>query len=438
MATDLDSFSTYIDHLILLLAARFHAPLDVSVEELLPSSLNLSAEAQCPWELVACSVQQALRTPQTAQERLLMRHLDVHHFSASVCRERARYMQWKLQECRRRRGEKQQLVQSAAVPSAARTNTSSTAAANAIAAGQPCDVTCTSLHNDACSLYKLVRQSLPCTLGGTESDDDDNEDAQAPTASVKSVAFASEPSAFERVHEVFMRTPSEQERDELVARARDEFLSQVQALQSAYYDKYHRWMDVPASVLDPPPASSKQPASTDAAAAAFESAAPQHGSESERAALLGALGAAAPPPPRPRTQANYTNTSGAADRTEKPHTLASMLRQVQLRRPLRPSAVPDDVLESMYRARAESEGAPKNLCVSSGLRSSPPAASTSATPSFAVGSADAITAEAVAVASSSSQPSSSVAAVRKDTVPPASRRGRWQIVEYDDDDDGEG
>lgn len=366
-----------------------------------------------------------------------MRHLDVHHFSASMCRERARYMQWKLQECRRRRGDKQQLLQSPAVPSAARATASSTDATSAAAAVQPRDVKCTSLHNDVSSIYKLVRQSLPCTLGDSESDDDD-EDAQAPTGSVQSVASASETSAFERVHEVFMRTPAEQERDELVARARDEFLSQVQALQSVYYDKYHRWMDVPASVLDPPPASSKQPARTNGAAAAFESAAPQRDSESERAALLEALGAAAPPPPCPRTQANYINGSGVTHRTEKPHTLASMLRQVQLQRPLRPSAVPDDVLESMYRARAESEEATKNLCIASGLRSSPPAASTSVTPSFAGGSADTIAAKVVAVTPSLSQSSSSAEAVRKDTAPPASRRRRWQIVEYDDDDDGEG
>ncbi|GET93144.1 hypothetical protein, conserved [Leishmania tarentolae] len=433
MATDLDSFSTYIDHLILLLAARFHAPLDVSVEDLLPRSVKVSDEEQCPWELVARSVQQALRTPQTAQERLLMRHLDVHHFSASVCRERACYMQWKLQESRHRSSDKQQLSKSREVLSKAQENRSRTDSASARVTDQAFGVPCKFPQSDAFDLYKMVRQSLPCTLGDSESDDDD-EDAQAPTAPVRPVASASEPSVFEQVHEVFMRTPAEQERDELVARARDEFLSQVQALQSVYYDKYRRWMDVPESVLDPPPALSKQPVSTNSTAAALERAAPQRDSESERAALLEALGAAAPLPARPKTHTNQMNSSGASDHTENAHTLASMLRQVQLRRPLRPSAVPDDVLESMYRSRAESEEAPKNPRTGSGLRSSPPADSTSVIPSFADGSADTIAAEAI-IEAPSSERSSSVAAARKDTAPPASRRGRWQVVEYDDDDD---
>ncbi|SYZ69897.1 hypothetical_protein [Leishmania braziliensis MHOM/BR/75/M2904] len=436
MPTDTDSFSTYIDHLILLLAARFHASLNAPLEDLLSSDVNSSAEDHCPWELVARAVQQAVCTPQTAEERRLVRQLDVHHFSASVCRERARYMQWKLQESRCRRGDQQPLSRSPAVTPAALAKSDPTAAANATSSEQPCSVICNSLRNDVISLYTQVRQSLPSTLDGSESDDDMG-GAQAPTPSAQPVVSAGEPSALAGIQEVFVRTPEEQERDELVARARDEFLSQVQALQSVYYDKYRRWMDVPASVLDPPPVSSKKPASTNGAVVASESTT-QHGdSESEWAALLKDLGAAAPHPLRSMAQADRVNSSDVADRTARPHTVASIFRQVKLRRPLRPSAVSDDVLESMYRARAEALETPKSWSSASGLRSSAPGASTSMAPSFTGASADTTVAEAAALAPLSSQPSPSVAAIRKDTAPPVSRRGRWQIVEYDEGDDAE-
>ncbi|KAG5464637.1 hypothetical protein LSCM4_00077 [Leishmania orientalis] len=427
MSADSNSFSTYIDHLILLLAARFHAPLNVSVEDPLPSGVNAPAESQSPWELVARAVQQALRAPQTEQERRLVRQLDVHLFSASVCRERARYMQWKLQEIPRLRGDQQQLSPSSRMLAADAANKSSAVAASPTAAGQPYDVTRRSLHEEVRSLYALVRQSLPSTLGDTESGDEG--DAQAPASLVQSAAPASEPSVFASVREVFVRTPAERERDEQVARARDEFLSEVQALQSAYYDKYRRWMDVPESILDPPPYARKQLANANGAASA-----PESDSGSQRAASREALGAAAPLSLHLTAQANRINGSAAADGSERLDTLASVFRQIQLQRPLRPSAVPDDLLERMYCVHAESEEGLENRSSASDWRSSVLSAFTSMPPSLAGASADTIVAGAVSAAPPSPQPPSSAAAARKDTAPPASRRGRWQIVEYDDDD----
>ncbi|KAG5465376.1 hypothetical protein CUR178_00079 [Leishmania enriettii] len=428
MSAESDSFSTYIDHLILLLAARFHAPLNVSVEDLLPSGVKAPAESQSPWELVARAVQQALRAPQTEQERRLVRQLDVHLFSASVCRERARYMQWKLQEIPRRRGDEQQLSPSSRMLPADAANTSSAVAASPTAAGQPYDVTRRSLHDEVRSLYALVRQSLPSTLDDSESSDEG--DAHAPASLMQSAAPASEPSVFASVREVFVRTSPERERDERVARARDEFLSEVHALQSAYYDKYRRWMDVPASILDPPPYARKQLANANGAALSGAEAAPERDSGSERAASREALGAAAPLSLHLTAQANRINGSAAAEGSERFDTLASMFRQIQLRRPSRPSAVPDDLLERTYCAHAESEEGPGNRSSASDWRSSALSAFTFMPPSLAGASADTIVAEAASAA-----PPSSAAAARKDTAPPASRRGRWQIVEYDDDDD---
>ncbi|KAG5463906.1 hypothetical protein LSCM1_00079 [Leishmania martiniquensis] len=431
MSTHSNTFSTYIDHLILLLAARFHAPLDVSAESLLASGVNASEQWQSSWELVARTVQQALGSPQTEQERRLLRQLDVHLFSASVCRERARYMQWKLQENQRRCGDKQQLSLSPAVPSEGPTNVIADAAVSDSVGGQPYDVTRRSLHDEVRSLYALVRQSLPTTLGDSESE----EEGDAQTTSAQSAALGTGPSPFARVREVFVRTSAEQERDEQVARARDEFLSEVQALQSAYYDKYRRWMDVPASILDPPPAASKEVVSATGALAAPERTARARDVDSEGVASREVLGAAASQPLRLRAQANRTNGSAAADGSARSEALASLFQQVQLRRPLRPSAMPDDVLEKMYRARADSEGGPESRSRTSGWRSSALSASTSTTSSLARAPADTIVSEAAAAAPSLSQPSSLPAAARKETAPPASRRGRWQIVEYDEDDD---
>ncbi|KAG5489953.1 hypothetical protein JKF63_00071 [Porcisia hertigi] len=431
MSTDSDSFSTYIDHLILILAARFHAPLEVSAEELLSTGVNLSAEAQCSWELVAQAVQQALRAPQTPEERIFVRQVDTHHFSASVCRERARYVQWQLQESRRCRRAKRSLSRLPTETSAALANTKSASSATARAAGEPDSVTPNSLPKGIGAIYALVRKSLPSTLGDSGSDDD--EDAQTPAPAVLSVAPATEPLSLAGVRDVFLRTPAEQERDELVARARDEFLTRVQELQSVYYDKYHRWMDVPSSILDPPPALNKVP-STNGDAAPLETVAARRNSENERAALTDIIAATAPLPPSHSAEAKHINRSGVAERTDGPETIASMLRQMQLRRPLRPSAVSDDLLESMYGMRAESEEAPKRWSGTNGLRSFPFTTSPDTSAASVGASADTKFGNTAAMALSSPQSSSSVAAIPKETAPPASRRGRWQTVEYDDDD----
>lgn len=449
MSTEADSFSAYLDHLILLLAARFHAPLELSVDELLPSAAQSPATAQSPWELVAKAVQQALCTPQTPQERRSVRQLDPHHFTAAVCRERTGYLQWKLQETRRHRRAARATESHPAVATPPNASGPGAAAAPAVKE-QPYDVTRDSLHNDVLTLYALVRQSLPSTLGGADSDSDADDDV-AGAAPPPSAAAAE--SIFSGVQDVHVRTPAECERDAQVARARDEFLSQVQALQSVYYDKYRRWMDVPASVLDPPP---PQPAQSSASTAP----APAQDAEEERAALLAALGGAAAPPSSQQVAPVLSRrSSGPAARAGVPPAaaVATVLRQVRLQRPLRPSAVSDEALESMYHTQAASSpdaaivGAPVQrpqqrlggASLARGGASAPSAAPSHASsvaraPSSAssTAAADASCTEA-ADAAASVTPTPPTATIRKDTAPPASRRGRWQIVEYDAADDGD-
>jgi hypothetical protein len=452
----MDSFSSYIDHLILLLAARFQAPLEVSTEELLSRVHGEAVDDLAdPWTLVARTVQMNLSSPQTPQERLSMRHLDIHHFSPSVCRERARYMQWKLGEDSRRHQENRRAVRAAAAV-AAQQNTAPSVKATAGAAREEAgatsfDITRDSLRNDVSRLYALVRQSLPSTLEDDADGDGDTEETVPYGFTDSATATAAETSSVSvQVREVFVRTEEERLRDEQVARAREEFLSQIQALQTVYYNKYRRWMDAPENVLEPPPPSLlatevKATVATmssshssrklslsvnggDGAAqkTTINGSSRQLGSHSEadeRAALLAALkatpsstgSAVAAPPPKIRSGAHPT--------------VAAMRRQVYLQRPPRPSAVPEEALEDVYSTAAAPEAV--HTTTTTLLKES--VKPTVAAPAAAILSGGAAEGKVVAAASPPAPAAASVAA--KETAPPVGRRGRWQIVEYDDADD---
>lgn len=451
----MESFGTYIDHLILLLAARFQAPLEVSTEELL-SPVDGTTEYD-PWELVARTIQLSLCGPQTPQERLYMRQLDVCHFSAPVCRERARYVRWKLSEGQRNG----RAVKPASSGAAGAQTATARADANAAAPeARTFDVTRDSLHRDVTALYALVRQSLPSTLDNDdEKEESDAEDGDTPhdsahpteTAAAAQVNTAAANALSSQIHEVFVRTAEERHRDEQVAHARDEFLSQIQALQMVYYNKYHRWMDAPENVLEPPQtavatASSSRRSSMSVHGAAAASPAAAHRSrqekqtseeeEEERAALLAALSSVRSGHPAPHTQPASVPTSNV--RTGAHPAIATMRRQVHLQRPLRPSAVPDDALESLHRAHPESRAARRESggggSNSGSLGASrkglvAPAATTAASAAFSA----AMHATAAPTPGVAAAQATHVTPAMKETAPPVSRRGRWQIVEYGDD-----
>ncbi|KPA79938.1 hypothetical protein ABB37_04990 [Leptomonas pyrrhocoris] len=460
----MDSFSTYLDHLILLLAARFQAPLEVSTEELL-TPVNGSAVTD-PWELVSRTVQLNLCSPQTEQERLYTRQLDVHNFSAAVCRERARYVQWKLSADQKRSRDERCSTQisTPAVPSASAAPVTTLAAASAksaVAVGgnaSTFDVTRDSLQRDVSALYALVRQSLPSALDDDTADvESDEENGQAtatasaiPVASTTTTTTTAAPSPFAaQVHEVVVRTAEERHRDEQAARARDEFLSQIQALQSVYFNKYRRWLEVPENVLDPPSPlqraaatssaiSSRQSSvsvrGSEAAAAAATIAARRsvngvgsfnkHCEENERADLLEALKLTRPERPAPRPVPSASPPAFNVRAGVHP-TIAAMRRQVQLQRPLRPSAVSAGVEDGGDRTSADSQ----EMRQSSGYTGAP--AKTLMRPAVSSVATDGASAERGAAGTK--QAAMRMSAAPKDTAPPASRRGRWQIVEYDDE-----
>ena len=449
----MDSFSTYIDHLILILAARFQAPLEMSTEELL-SPLRERSDAD-PWDLVSRTVQMSLCGPQTPQERLSVRHLDVQHFSAAVCRERARYMRWKLnEEQRRSRAERRSSCAAAAAHPAAplrnAAETSNTTAAED-APANAFDITRDSLQRDVSALYALVRQALPSTLDDAAEDEEksDEEVEEAPwktdeaPSGLPTRGGAATPSPLvAQVREVFVRTEEECRRDEEVARARDEFLSQIQALQTVYFNKYRRWMEVPDNVLEPPPP--QQPATTlvqnslkssisvSGSKASTSAAAPaqhqmgsndglrqfsRHSDAEERAALLEALQWTQAERPAQPSLENHVATPNV--RTGTHPTIATMRRQVHLQRLLRPSAVPEQAL-----ARA----GPAALLRGNASSGDP------VKPAMTV-SAEAADRKRACAAAGAAAAAPTVNAAAKETSPPAGRHNRWQIVEYDDGDE---
>ncbi|KPI89233.1 hypothetical protein ABL78_1656 [Leptomonas seymouri] len=440
----MDSFGAYIDHLILLLAARFHAPLESPAEDARPP-VRGSAERD-PWELVSLTVQQSLCGPLTEEERLYMRHLDVHHFTASVCRERARYVVWKLSEDRKKSQAARRSAGALTQASSEANPTSGSATTSADPNVSTFDVTRDVLRPKISTLYALVSRSLPSTLGGDDEDVERSEEngsvMEAPFPTPTEATAASSPISVQ-VREVFVRTQEERRRDEQMARARDEFLSQIQELQSAYFEKYRRWMDVPANVLEPPPPTQQATVAL-SALSSRQSSVSVNGSEAatqkpvnglshnskfseeeERGALLEALKLTRAQRPAPQPVAP-ASTAVSSVRTGVHPTIAAMRRQVRLQRPLRPSAVPEDALEDSHRASEDSQTVRKGISYMGVVDKA--AVKHAALPVVA----DAAATEGGAA---DGKPSTvPVNAASKETAPPVSRRGRWQILEYSDDD----
>ncbi|CAD2214160.1 hypothetical protein, conserved [Angomonas deanei] len=188
-----ESFSVFIDHYILLSMARY----DVSAED----------DDVEKWNTVSESVQYMLRGPCTAKERSEVGHVDAHHFSGKVCRQRALFLLWKKEE---------------------RPSEGSF------------DITRHSIKSNVEKLFDTVRHSLPTTMG------DDDEEMYAEM----------EPADYLKLIEIdnhqLNQTEEERQRQKEVNLAKDLFLSKVQKMQQQFFQDYKRWVDVPERFLEMP------------------------------------------------------------------------------------------------------------------------------------------------------------------------------------------
>lgn len=211
---------SFIDNYILLLAARFNAPLDAAT--------SFDRRRAASWENVALCVRRALAHPLTDDERREVAHVDASLFSADVCRWRALYVQW------RSRGQ--------------------------IAAPSTFDVTRDSLRDEVQGIYAAVKANLPTTLGsrfagngggnlggknknGKSSaeefiDDDSNHSDEDDGVIMNAVGF-----------DFSGEKEEEKQRNRVIAKARDEFLTKVQAMQVEFFAQHRRWVDVPFDMI---------------------------------------------------------------------------------------------------------------------------------------------------------------------------------------------
>lgn len=471
-----DTFSGFLDHYILLLAARFKAPIHTWNGR--TTSGLIDDPASTAWTMVSRCVQEVMNasSTQTPSERQQLKHVDVALFTPQVCRERAMYLQWRIQKEERARKESKKTRKSKK-------------GGEEEANGGPSsfDVTKDSLSNDVMSLFDAVRRNLPSALlerdSGSDSDSDTDEDNNLDVVDVdlarKRVAAAAkkggEVSAFYlqagTIVDVPMRSDEQVKQDREMAKARDAMLSKVQDMQTDFFNKYRRWVDVPADLMDAPPVMTMPIGRADGPeprpVPPLNAGHPlhHHTSSSLPSASVGRTTHSHPPPPHSQVETPTTPPSGfgsAATATTMPSDASEMLQELKRRmnvdRPSRPSAMTDEGIEAMYANSAPpppmdvhlpggpfSSSRPDSTLT--GKTTMPPSTSSSsptASPPQALrGSGAAVSrfggqpsaSAPVPHSGTASSTSSNVHKVTKETAAPtvAGRRaGRLQVLEYDD------
>ncbi|EPY25008.1 hypothetical protein STCU_06889 [Strigomonas culicis] len=328
----MSGFSSFVDHYILLLAARYHAPVE-DEEAAAPGH----AEADAAWQQVARALQHALHGPLTAEERREMRLVDVSLFTAPIVRQRAQYLRWHYaekagQERRERRAKR--------------------------GAPHPFDITRDSIKTDVEAIYAVVRAQLPSTLvvavdetdSETEEEDvDENKirhrhanPERAPLAPVELPAY-------------LQASAADQQRDAAFGLARDAFLTTIQKLQADFYQTHKRWVDVPGDVLD-------RPAASRVGATPPGNKRPSLHEERERLELLMALNGSGPGgTPDDRREAPHA-ADGWQSGGQNPREVIASVREQLMRatntaagrggaKPMRPSTMTNEEMEQYYMAQ---------------------------------------------------------------------------------------
>lgn len=173
-----DSYSDFLDHFILLLAARFHAPLHTWDGVRHPL---LGSDATVAWQLVSRNVQLLLSAQacQTSAEKQELKHVEPHFFTPRVCRERAMYLKWKIQKQKERRRKNRAGKQECDASDSPMLRSALSDPSRTVGGHSSFDITKDSLTEKVTSLYDAVRQHLPSSLlEDSESDDDADEEEE--------------------------------------------------------------------------------------------------------------------------------------------------------------------------------------------------------------------------------------------------------------------
>ncbi|RNF05846.1 hypothetical protein TraAM80_04313 [Trypanosoma rangeli] len=349
MTTFSQGFSSFIDNYILLLAARFNAPLDAA-------SIS-GCEHDESWEKVSHCVRDVLLHPKTEAEKREVAHLDASLFDAQACRGHALYFQWRLQE---EAATAATTIRGSAPPSERLQSTKKIARGHSSHAVAPSsfDITKDSLRDEVERIYTTVRMNLPSTLNlplpsneaATNCCDDDDGDVR--------LADDGEGDEEEGNDEVLaavdfaLRTKEEVDRDLTIAEARDVLLTKVQQMQAEFFAQHRRWVDVPLDmVLAPVPKKvvdrSMSELTTDAKAVDSQSLSKSALREAHMATNFSAA-----LQKRMTSSAATENAAGSSvgPGVDSPTLLLEALRRsVHVNRPPRPSQMREEDYEADYR-----------------------------------------------------------------------------------------
>lgn len=208
----------FMDNYIVILAGRYAAPIDCG---------SFPKAHAAAWTCVARALQAALQHPQTDEERQQLTYVDPQYFTAEVCHHRASYLLWKA---RRREVAQQQAAQPSKF-----------------------NVTQHSIGNEIALIYQNAKASLPTISTEVDDDDDDESSVVEPLA-------------------IFpQKTVEEVARDQRLAEAEDELMRKVQELQVDFFGKHRKWVEVPWAGDGATPINSPQKSAHSKSGAAAES-----------------------------------------------------------------------------------------------------------------------------------------------------------------------
>ncbi|RNF05319.1 uncharacterized protein Tco025E_07795 [Trypanosoma conorhini] len=335
-------FNSFIDNYILLLAARFNAPLDAA-------SLS-EGDHDDPWEKVSRCVRDVLFHPLTEAEKREVAHVDVSLFDAQACRGRALYFQWRLQEDAAAAATARKADAAPGAPLQSTKEMNGGGSVHAVAPA-PFDITKDSLRDEVERIYTTVRMNLPSTFALPSSADGAASNHGEDGGSGEGDAGEGEEEVLDAV-DFPLRTEDEVQRDLAIAEARDALLTKVQQMQAEFYAQHRRWVDVPLdmdlaplpknaverSTLEPPTganAAERQPLSKSAMREALMS-------ENTRASPEDKM----PTPAKMGNAAEVPVGSGADSPT---HLFEALKRSVHVNRPPRPSQMREEDYRADYK-----------------------------------------------------------------------------------------
>lgn len=402
-----------IDDLIMLLACRYGANPHFGEEDDDDSATSTgdvraayNTQQERSWSLVAEGVRLHLRHPLTDDERSYLRFVDVDLFTAKMCQNRAQYALWR---------EQQRLEKAAKEGHAARPSNDKKQAVSGFS------VTRHSIHDEVARLYAQVRSSLPSCDDVELSDTDEDEGtATATKATTSGSAATTAKNPFDKLKQFSLKSQADVDRDIALAKAEEELLAQFAVLQQEHFKKTRRWVDVPQELTQARSSPSAAAPSISAAELNLKAFEKSVGVIRPQSSSVAGANASTPT----GVSKSQRPTANAPTNNNDPIQIAKSALN-PYGRPPRPSQEYDD--------EDEDEGADDFLAsndvadvLSAWKNPEPVAPNTSASQGKPVGNNSPPSGKKTV-----DQPAVSVA--------PASRGGgRWNIVEYSDDEEDDG